>query len=210
MCWKSEPALKARLPAINRAVFWIILAFGGIMVLEKAEAASFDCANAERDIEKLICTDQELNELDELAISYYQSAARTASGARHRLLQKSQRDWLQERDKCGGSTVRKCLFMRYTARLLRLEVQYGQGDATSPLTYRCGELEHEIDVSFFKTVPPAVSLSLGRANEPVTAILQPSDKGEKYVAADGLVFWASGEEASISLHDGKKAVCHLK
>jgi hypothetical protein len=27
---------------------------------------------------------------------------------------------------------------------------------------------------------------------------------------DGLVFWASGEEASISLHDGKKAVCHLK
>jgi len=51
---------------------------------------------------------------------------------------------------------------------------------------------------------------LGRSNEPVAAILQPSDKGEKYVAADGLVFWASGEEASISLHDGKKAVCHLK
>ena len=27
---------------------------------------------------------------------------------------------------------------------------------------------------------------------------------------DGLVFWESGEEASLSLHDGKKAVCQLK
>jgi uncharacterized protein len=210
MCWKTKPAFGARLPAINRAAFGIILVFAGTIVPGKARAGSFDCVDAARQIEKMVCTDQELNELDELVISYYDSAARTLTGARQQSLEKSQRDWLEELDKCGGSTTRTCLFKRYTARLLRLEVQYAQGDATNPLTY-CDELKDEIDVAFFKTVPPAVSLSLSRSkDEPVVAVLHPSDKGEKYVGADGLVFWASGEEASISLRDGKKAMCHLK
>jgi membrane-bound inhibitor of C-type lysozyme len=93
---------------------------------------------------------------------------------------------------------------------LSFEVQYGQGESSEPIDYRCGELEHEIQVIFFKTDPPAVSLSLDESKDPVTAVREQSDEGEKYVTADGLVFWAIGDEASLALVDGKKATCHLK
>ena len=66
------------------------------------------------------------------------------------------------------------------------------------------------NVSFFKTDPPTVSLSFRESwDDPVTAVLQPSDKGEKYVTTDGLVFWAMGDEGSLALVNGKKATCRL-
>ena len=81
--------------------------------------------------------------------------------------------------KCIGPMIRQCLFKHYKARLLLLEVQYEQGNSTKPFIYRCDGPEHEIDVSFFKTDPPTAGLSLGKSrDEPLTAVLQPSEKGE--------------------------------
>ncbi len=211
MRWKIGPSCKARLSVVGWAGLSVFLVLAGVLSFREAGAASFDCANAKGAVDKLVCDDPELSELDELVVSYYESASTTLTGARREALRASQRNWLQDQSKCTGSTTRQCLFKRYKARLLLLEVQYGQGNSTKPLIYRCDGPEHEINVSFFKTDPPTVSLSLGESrDEPVTAVLQPSDKGERYVAADGLVFWAKGDEGSLALVNGKKAACRLK
>jgi uncharacterized protein len=210
MRWRLRPSRKARLPVGGWAGLSVLLVLAGVLSFGEAEAASFDCANAKGDVDKLVCDDPELNELDELVVSYYESASTTLTSARREALRASQRNWLQDQSKCSGPTTRQCLFKRYKARLLLLEVQYGQGNSTKPLIYRCDGPENEINVSFFKTDPPTVSLSLGEPqDEPFTAVLQPSEKGEKYVTADGLTFWANGDEGSLALVNGKKAACRL-
>ena len=208
---KIESSCRARLPVVGWAGLSVFLVLAGLLSFREAEAASFDCANVKGEIDKLVCDDPELSELDELVVSYYESASATLTGARRDALRASQRNWLQDQSKCIGTTTRQCLFQRYKARLLLLEVQYEQGSSTKPLIYRCDGPEHEIDVSFFKTDPPTVSLSLGESrDEPVAAVLEPSEKGEKYVTTDGMVFWANGDEGSLALVNGKKATCRLK
>ncbi len=210
MRWKVRPSRKARLPVGGWAGLSVFLVLAGVLNFKEAEAASFDCAN-KRDVDKLVCNDPELSELDQLVVSYYKFASTTLTSARREALMVSQRNWLRNQSKCTGPTTRQCLLERYKARLLLLEVQYGQGNSTKPLIYRCDGLEQEIHVSFFKTDPPAVSLSLGESsNELITAVLQPTNKGEKYVAADGVLFWASGDEASLAMVNGKNAACRLK
>ena len=210
MRWKIGPSRKARLPVVGWAGLSVFLVLAGVLSFGEAEAASFDCANAKGDVDKLVCDDPELSELDELVVSYYESASATLTSARRKALRASQRNWLQDQSKCTGPTIRQCLFQRYKARLLLFEVQYGQGNSTKPVIYRCDGPHHEINVSFFKTDPPTVSLSFRESrDDPVTAVLQPSDKGEKYVTTDGLVFWAMGDEGSLALVNGKKATCRL-
>jgi len=185
--------------------------FVHFLVGNESEAASLDCTNAANNVERAICRDAALSELDQSVSSLFLSASNALSGSRHQALQASQRDWLQERGKCAQSSLVQCLYERYKTRILVLEVQYGQESSTSPFIYRCDELEREISASFFKTDPPTVSLSLGDArNDPLMAVLELSGKGEKYVTSDGLVFWANGDDASIALNNGKRTTCHLK
>lgn len=169
-----------------------------------------DCGTETSEIGKLVCADSELNELHITLANFYDLAVRRRRGQDRESLRSSQRNWLERRDKCIGENAIRCLADRYNERILVLEVQYGLGESTQLLGYRCDELEHEMHVAFFKTDPPAVGLTLDESKDPVTAVLQHSDKGEKYVTADGLVFWARGDEASLALINGKKKTCHLK
>ena len=201
----------SRLPGSRLWRVPIVLILAYFAAGNEAKAASLDCANVAGNVDTTICHDAALSELDQSVESLFLSASNALTGKRRQTLQASQRDWLQERGKCEGSSLTQCLYERYRTRLLVLEVQYGQGDSTQPLTYRCDQLEHEVSASFFKSDPPAVSLALGDARtDPVVAVLQPSDKGEKYVTAEGLVFWASGDDASLALSNGKRTACHLK
>jgi uncharacterized protein len=202
--------IKARLFRAMSVVLAALLVCAGVFSSHSAEAAAVDCDKDTGETAKLVCADSELIELDVILANLYESAVRGMRGQDRKSLQANQREWFERRDKCIGQDAGQCLAERYNERILVLEVQYGQGESTEPLIYRCDELEQEIHVAFFKTDPPAVSLSLNLSKDPVTAIRQQSDKGEKYVTADGLVFWAAGDEASLALVDGKKATCHLK
>jgi uncharacterized protein len=175
------------------------------------EAASIDCVNAVSNVDRTICRDPALSELDDAVASLFESAADALTGARRQALQTDHGNWLKGREKCGQLSPAQCLYERYTKRLFVLEVQYGQGGSTAPLTYLCDQLEDELSVSFFKTEPPAVSLTFGNpGKDPVIAVLQPSDKGEKYVTSERQVFWAIGDNASLVLRSGKTTSCRLK
>lgn len=63
-------------------------------------APSFDCARATTEVEKLICTDDELAKLDVELNNSYHAFMKTLDEEYYRdKLKKKQREWLNQRDK---------------------------------------------------------------------------------------------------------------
>jgi len=91
-------------------------------------AAGFDCARASTSIERLICTDPELSNLDEqMSVIYGRALALEPKSEK---LRSEQRKWLQGvRDKCANS---KCLKKTYESRLAALEEIAGSFDSVPP------------------------------------------------------------------------------
>lgn len=79
-----------------------------------ALAASFDCSKATTQVEKSICSNEELSRLDEALASEYRTATLAESDSRLRL---DQRRWLARRNACGNTA---CIVKAYEARLLQL------------------------------------------------------------------------------------------
>jgi uncharacterized protein len=82
-----------------------------------APAASFPCEKAATAVEKSICADQFVSELDEHLGRYY-SAARAALGAGKTCLAQDQKNWLKTRNACKDAN---CLKRVYLARLAALD-----------------------------------------------------------------------------------------
>jgi len=83
-----------------------------------ALAASFDCARATTGPEKAVCSDRELDALDEHLGRYYAAARETVKDAA-RCLQADQQEWLKNvRDRCGTN---ECLKGAYLDRLAELD-----------------------------------------------------------------------------------------
>jgi uncharacterized protein len=81
-------------------------------------AQSFNCAKAQTPVEKMICADAGLKELDEYLGRYF-SAARDAVAGAEACLQADQREWLKgTRDACKDAS---CLKQAYLARLAELD-----------------------------------------------------------------------------------------
>jgi uncharacterized protein len=93
----------------------------------EARAASFDCAKASTAVEKLICSDAKLSELDtRLAQAYRQALATPAVAQR---VKPDQRRWLAERNKC---TDVACLTTAYQKRLADLAAPASAKPAARP------------------------------------------------------------------------------
>ena len=93
----------------------IFLLLGAHVAL--AGAASFDCAKAQSRMEKAICADQEVSDLDEYLGRYY-SAARATLRESAACLAADQKQWLSAvRNKCEDTA---CLRKVYLERLAEL------------------------------------------------------------------------------------------
>lgn len=69
-------------------------------------SASFNCQNASASIEKLICSDQKLNDLDEALAEQYKNIITSGNDEENKNLKSSQRAWLKERNiKCKDAIV---------------------------------------------------------------------------------------------------------
>lgn len=81
-----------------------------------SHGASFDCAKAGTWVEKAICSNPQLSDLDELLMASYKKALSGASNAA--TLKTAQKDWLKNsRDGCQDTA---CLKQAYTTRLAEL------------------------------------------------------------------------------------------
>jgi uncharacterized protein len=84
-----------------------------------AGAAGFDCTAAKSAVEKAVCADPALSDLDEYLGRYY-SVALEELGDGASCLKADQRMWLKTvRNPCGGETA--CLSAAYLARLATLD-----------------------------------------------------------------------------------------
>jgi len=95
------------------------LSLATIAAPSSANAASFDCAKARSPVEKAICGDTKLSNLDEYLGHYYE-AARMALGDGADCLRDDQRHWIRAvRNPCGANVT--CLTKAYLKRLATLD-----------------------------------------------------------------------------------------
>lgn len=96
----------------------LLTAFALLVVAEPLAAASFDCAKAQSNVEKQICADPVVSELDEHLGRYYR-VAHAALERGGECLRADQRRWLREtRNQCADA---QCLRNAYGKRLRELE-----------------------------------------------------------------------------------------
>lgn len=87
-------------------------------LISKPQPASFDCAKASTRIEKMICGDKQVSDLDYWVASYYRSAVQLSEQPER--LKTEQRAWLTaQRNACGDVT---CLRRAYEQRFAQLRL----------------------------------------------------------------------------------------
>ncbi|MDO8466251.1 MAG: lysozyme inhibitor LprI family protein [Gallionella sp.] len=92
-------------------MIWITLSY--LILLPSSQAASFDCAKAQTNVEKLICADAGLSKLDEELNTAYKTFL-NISGEHQDVIKNAQRFWLKIRDACSDA---ECLRQSYEKRL---------------------------------------------------------------------------------------------
>lgn len=109
-----------RIAAVMSIAFWSA----------SASAASFDCSKASTRVERGICVDEELSELDVHLATYFRKIISNRSRDDAAQLKKAQRQWLAEvRNQCPDTD---CVKLAYLTRLAELRVSGVPDDDYDP------------------------------------------------------------------------------
>ncbi|MGH8384996.1 MAG: MliC family protein [Pseudomonas sp.] len=152
---------------------------------------SFDCAATTLTVEKLICRDSQLAQMDiELTRLYRLALTDEHSVPLPDKVLIDQQFWVDARNQCASeSDIRACTIRRYAERAYQLRM----GSAIvrtkdpsrlteGPQAFRCAGLNALIAATFFTTQPGVVYLKW--ANSAVTLNQVPSDSGNQYIGKD--------------------------
>ena len=163
---------------------------------------SFDCAEARASVEKLICRDPQLAQMDiELTRLYRLALSDEHSVPRPDKVMIDQQFWIEDRNQCASEPAPKaCTIRSYAERAHQLR----QGSAIvrtrdpdrlteGPLVFRCTGFNALIAATFFITQPGVVYLKW--ANTSITLSQVQSDSGTRYTGKDyqgNYSFWQDG------------------
>ncbi|EJM61992.1 hypothetical protein PMI30_04922 [Pseudomonas sp. GM50] len=166
---------------------------------------SFDCATARASVEKLICRDPQLTQMDiELTRLYRLALTDDHSVPRPDKVMIDQQFWIDARNQCASEPAPKtCTIRSYAERAHQLR----QGSVIArtkdpdrltegPLAFRCTGLNTLIAATFFNTQPGVVYLKW--ANASITLNQVQSDSGTQYTGKDyqgNYRFWQDGNAA---------------
>jgi len=92
-----------------KRIAWTVLVWSAL--LATTQAASFDCEKASNHVEKLICTDDELSQLDENMAGLYETALLDKNIAS--TVKQTQKQWLKKRNTCSDTA---CVKIAYETR----------------------------------------------------------------------------------------------
>jgi uncharacterized protein len=84
-----------------------------------ASAASFDCSKAKTEVEKAVCADPQLSELDVQLANAWRGTLNAAKDPG--LMRVRQREWAASRDTCGEGEMKTCLADSYRDRISLLQ-----------------------------------------------------------------------------------------
>ncbi|WP_338580850.1 MliC family protein [Pseudomonas sp. MAG733B] len=152
---------------------------------------SYDCATATASVEKLICRDSQLAQMDiELMRLYRLALTDEHSVPLPDKVLIDQQFWVEERNQCASeSDIKACTIRSYAKRAHQLR----QGSAIvrtkdpnrlteGPLAFRCAGLNALLAATFFTTQPGVVYLTW--AKSAITLNQVPSDFGTQYIGKD--------------------------
>ena len=178
---------------------------------------SFDCATPQASVEKLICHDAQLAQMDlELNRLYLLALTDEHSVPRPDKVEVDQRFWIDVRNQCGsGAQARACVIRSYAERAHQLR----QGSAIArtkdpsrrtegPVAFHCAGFSPLIAATFF-TVEPGVVL-LKWANTSITLNQVPNDYGTQYTGKDykgNYSFWQIGDDVFLQIPGSAKMNC---
>lgn len=121
-----------------------------LLVSSHCYAASFECSKAKSAVEKAICSDSDLNNLDEQLSQTYKSALNTHPMPDY--VKARQREWNKDNALCDKSKLVACLKTKYTQRIASLnkaslvrvysnseKFTYADGDAVAELWDESGK-----------------------------------------------------------------------
>lgn len=119
---------------MRNAIICLLLCLNGVAV-NFCLAASFDCKSAKTEIEKQICENKELNQLDENLAAKYKDKIKVNFGRIELINQ--QREWIGRiRNKCPDTT---CLITAYQKRLKQIET-----NVVPLISKNCPVLENDV------------------------------------------------------------------
>jgi uncharacterized protein len=140
-----------------------------------AQGPAFDCSKAQGEVEKLICSDASLAELDRKLAAVYKAAGAKAQGKLATRLREEQRGWVKGRNECWKAngqqtwitatwtvnTVKGCIDAQYRLRTSELQSVWR---LVPPRTasYACqNNPANEVVANFFDTDPATIRLERG-------------------------------------------------
>lgn len=183
-------------------------------------ATSFDCARASATIEKLICRDPQLKQMDiELTRLYRLVLTDVHSVPLPDKVEVEQRFWADARNQCASAAEPKaCTIRSYAERAHQLR----QGSAIArtkdpsrltdgPIALHCAGLNALIAATFFNVEPRVVYLKW--ANTAVTLIQVPNDSATQYNAKDNrgsYSFWQDENEAFFQIPGSGRMSCTVE
>ncbi|EGF92218.1 hypothetical protein ABI_06520 [Asticcacaulis biprosthecium C19] len=162
---------------------------------------SFDCAKALQDdpdgIERVICGDTQLVDLDnELARLYFLADA--SAGASRETLQRLQKGWLdQRRSTCTRTAeIKQCLVNAYAERIHDLRSAYAAtrddtGTSHGPDSWRCPGSDLPLSTTFINGYPSIAYIRWGGQSVILPQVI--SGSGGRY-AGDSYELWTKGSE----------------
>ena len=163
---------------------------------------SFDCAKTTASIEKLICRDSQLAQMDlEMTRLYRLALTDEHSVPPPDKVMIDQQFWLDERNQCASQADPKaCTIRSYAERAYQLRkgsaiVRTRDPDRLTegPMAFRCPGMSAPLSVTFYTTQPGVVYLKW--ANSSVTLNQVPNDSASRYTGKDSLgnySFWQNG------------------
>ncbi|MEP0203812.1 MAG: MliC family protein [Halioglobus sp.] len=159
---------------------------------------AFDCAEAEGQVENLICSNDELQKLDQLLAKTYARAMQTLPEQDRVTERAFQRGWIKGRNDCWKSdNVETCVTHSYQTRIVELQIRSGALEAPEFILLSCKqEPNKHLTASFYnETEPRSVVLTLD--NDQVIAFAIRTASGARYQASN-VDLWTKGKEARLN------------
>jgi uncharacterized protein len=152
------------------------LAFAmGLPVAARAEGPTFNCAKAQGEVEKLICSDASLAALDRKLAEVYKAATSKAKGKLATRLREEQRGWVKGRNDCWKAkgqqtwitatwtvdTVKGCVDAQYRLRTSELQAMWRLLPPRTVFHACQNNPANEVVANFFETDPATIRLERG-------------------------------------------------
>jgi|LNAP01.1.fsa_nt_gb uncharacterized protein len=206
--------------ALFRCLFAASLCAAASTCAHAASPPGIDCAKTRVSVEKLICRDPQLTQMDiELTRLYRLALTDERSVPPPDKVIIDQQFWIDARNGCASGPEQKmCIIRSYAERAHQLR----QGSAIvrtkdpdrlteGPLAFRCAGFNTLITATFFSTQPGVVYLKW--ANTAITLSQVPSDSGTRYTGKDyqgNYSFWQDGNAVLFQKPGSREMSCTVE